>query len=101
MITSRRSCATLLLLCWASTCRAYVSLPPEVSGAVTQLSDQLIAGAAPAPAPTPVQGGNANANANAALGLSGSSAGRGKGPSAKGAPRTLVVGSYLPSCPVP
>jgi hypothetical protein len=85
----RLALASLLLLLGCCRCSAYVSLPPEVAGAVTQLGTSLGGGGASAPAPQPQPapggGGNLQGNLDAALGLSGSNAGRGKGPSAKGA----------------
>ena len=85
----RLALASLLFLLCCVRCSAYVSLPPEVAGAVTQLGTSLagVGAAAPAPQPQPAPGGGGNlqGNLDAALGLSGSNAGRGKGPSAKGA----------------
>ena len=95
-VRKRLALASLLLLCCAR-CSAYVSLPPEVAGAVTQLGTSLAGGgaAAPAPQPQPAPGGSGFGNVNAALGLSGSNAGRGKGPSAKGASGPQGVGGSL------
>ena len=69
-VRKRLALASLLLLCCAR-CSAYVSLPPEVAGAVTQLGTSLAGGgaAAPAPQPQPAPGGSGFGNVNAALGL--------------------------------